>query len=139
MHLLHLHNNISIYSKLDTYPINVHLNLEGGARELAYLKTQFETDDLWVTQREEDGTWRVYTTRFNGRTDWPAVHADFQELVAVLSALLSLLRFSNKRLTCKNLNWFGPDQTYGFIGELPADIHITASTDNYVTLPDLKP
>ena len=111
--------------------------LDGGARELTYLKKQFDgSGDLLVTHREDNSAWMLYTTKFNGRTDWPQIHADFEEMVAVLSALLSLLRYSNKRLTCRNLNWYGPNQTCGFVGSLPAAVQISASTENYVTLPD---
>ena len=113
------------------------VQLEGGARELAYLKKQFDgSSGLLVMQREDNGCWMAYTTMFNGRTDWPKIHAEFEELVAVLSALLSLLRYSGKRITCKNMNWYGPNQTCGFIGTVPASICLTASTDNYITLPD---
>ena len=112
--------------------------LDGDERELRYLSTQFDNDDLWITKRDE-GTWMAYTTRFVGRTDWAEIHAEFEELIAVLSALLSLLRFSHKRLTCNSLNWYGPNQTHGFIGLLPATAYVTMSTDTHVILPDVQP
>ncbi len=82
----------------------------------------------------------LYTTKFNGRTDWDRIHAEFEEMVAVLSALLTLLRYSSQRLTCKDLNWYGPNQTHGWIGPLPVSVHVSAtSTEEYVTFPNLNP
>lgn len=109
------------------------VHLTGSDRDLRYLQTQFRTDNLRFVYFEQGGWW-LYTTRYNGRSDWTTVHREFLELVSVISGLLSLLRHATTSLVANPaVNWFGSEDATGVICPMPHRLDITVSNDSSVT------